>query len=262
MTRLPAVFTKLSEFGHTQPFTIEVDKASLDIVCESYPDNKEVSMACIRPFVSAYKSVGQMKLPHHTMDTDSCSRDERLNIGWDMNISDGFELLTRSYMKKKKRKRGISPSDPTKSPIPNSCAPQCACNESPPLTTPVVNYNCKEYIMCNGSSTLHPSLDKSDFHEQSMLRRLSESGVNLDFAANPDDVLLTLPLKLNTSTYESVIHHLNELGLHSLRRDFTSSENIFNHFKAHPVTVSKKDMFSLYPNETPRAPIIDLWINW
>jgi len=254
MTRLPAVFTHLANDGHTLPFTIQVDKMSLDIMCESYPDDKAISMACIRPFVLAYNSIGELKLPHTSGISEHPSSDNHLNIGWDLIISNNYEILSRSHIKKSRKQQCIAPVGKSVSPTSTSCTRKCECKNSSLVSTSTVNCNHQCYTS-DKSLTLRSN-------DQSMLHCISKSGLNLDLLANPNEVLFTLPLHLNTSQFEGSIHHLNELGLHSMRNDFTSTEQIFNHFIAHPVTVSKKDMFSLYPSETPSTPIIDLWINW
>ena len=230
-TSFSAIVTAISPVeGCIHYTTIPIVKSILDVIKSSNPCMNDLSFSMIRPLIDTFRSQDQTK---HVVTHPIESND----------TSDSIESA-----KTTQEAMFIQYPDTDRCSV-VSCA-YCDTQEI-----------CDHHGVCNSCNSRSKPLceiTRKSFGEQFM----DSSNVDPDLFLKPDNLRFVLPFYTTGASLLSASIQLNEMNVARTIQVVPSEEDIYNALSSIPISVTNRDLYSLFPHERITDSIIDLCSFW
>ena len=98
--------------------------------------------------------------------------------------------------------------------------------------------------------------------EKEVKKNPSEAALDLEYLAKPDDIQFQFPFYTSSSMIPHASLHLNELNMMKNFKFTKTEEEIMQRLSAYTVSVTNRDIYSLYPQNKITGQILALGIAW
>ena len=246
--------------------TLVLEKSRIKLINDSLPNPDNIRIEFVRPLVMTHRRQDELTLilqrEQSSIPSDPFTQSHRR---WRYHDECGVYTLTR----RRPKRHNASPTPTQSFKKSKVCSGakigahlQCPCHGS---------VACTHRYLCGPiDDKASPSTDAQSYnhnHHSAVISDKEDIDVSaaqfgLTYLIRPDDILFDFPFHTVDSIVPFASARLNELNI---ARDFAvvpSEEEIMQRLSKYPVSITNKDMCSLYPSENITGAMAQFAISW
>ena len=225
--------------------SFNIERGTIDAIKSSLPHGKEIHISFVRPFVIGTKMSKELsKTLLKEEYTITRTTQEKSNPRWSYYLSEGVFFF--------KSRRRIK----TKEAISDELAlsyKHCPCHR---------NLSCTYATQCGPCQVPEPDEEIHGCEEKEVKKNPSQAPLDLEYLSKPDDIQFQFPFYTSSSMIPHASLHLNELNMMKNFKFIKTEEEIMQRLSAYTVSVTNRDIYSLYPQNKITGQILALGIAW